>query len=75
MYVRMYVFSHYCVTATKVFGWCADAATSSIGAEYVLMERVPGVTLDSIWVTRIHARLYMHAYKYIHTYIHIQTYC
>ncbi|CAE7254241.1 aph [Symbiodinium natans] len=32
----------------EVLGWSADTGSSELGAEYLLMERVPGVGLDSI---------------------------
>ena len=33
----------------EVLGWSSDTETSQLGAEYILMERVPGVELQSIW--------------------------
>lgn len=33
----------------EVLGWSSDTETSHLGAEYILMERVPGVELQSVW--------------------------
>ena len=33
----------------EVLGWSSDTQTSHLGAEYILMERVPGVELQSVW--------------------------
>ena len=43
--------SHSIPLVPKVVGWSADAATSVLGCEYVLMARARGVELRKIWDT------------------------
>ena len=33
----------------KVYAWSSNAKESAIGAEYIIMEKVPGVPLDEMW--------------------------
>ncbi|KZT24282.1 hypothetical protein NEOLEDRAFT_1135492 [Neolentinus lepideus HHB14362 ss-1] len=39
------------VPAPRVLGWSADATRNSIGAEYIIVERVPGTTFPARWPT------------------------
>ncbi|XPS68903.1 hypothetical protein M3J09_001183 [Ascochyta lentis] len=33
----------------KILAWCSQAHESPVGAEYIIMERVPGIELEHIW--------------------------
>ncbi|TVY87186.1 Altered inheritance of mitochondria protein, mitochondrial [Lachnellula willkommii] len=33
----------------KVFAWSSKAQENSVGAEYIIMEKVPGIELESVW--------------------------
>jgi hypothetical protein len=33
----------------KVFGWSSKAQENPVGAEYILMEKVPGIELERVW--------------------------
>lgn len=33
----------------KVYAWCSHAAETSVGAEYIIMEKAAGVPLTSVW--------------------------
>lgn len=33
----------------KVLAWCSQAHESPVGAEYIIMERVPGIELEHVW--------------------------
>ncbi|KAI0792840.1 kinase-like domain-containing protein [Abortiporus biennis] len=37
------------IPVPKVLAWCSKADESSVGAEYILMEKAPGVVLEDIW--------------------------
>ncbi|KAL8724041.1 MAG: hypothetical protein Q9166_008165 [cf. Caloplaca sp. 2 TL-2023] len=46
--VLQYVNSFTKVPAPRVLGWSADA-TNPVGAEYIIMEKAPGIQLFKIW--------------------------
>lgn len=33
----------------KVLAWCSQARETPVGAEYIIMEQVPGIELEHIW--------------------------
>ena len=33
----------------KVYAWSSRAQSNAVGAEYVIMEKLPGVPLDTVW--------------------------
>ena len=33
----------------KVHAWSSRAQSNAVGAEYVIMEKLPGVPLDAVW--------------------------
>lgn len=37
------------IPVPKIFSWCSNASNTPIGAEYVLMEKVPGRPLSEYW--------------------------
>ncbi|KAE8356827.1 phosphotransferase enzyme family protein [Aspergillus coremiiformis] len=41
------------IPAPRVFAWCSKASESPVGAEYIIMEKVPGVQLSQLW-TEMH---------------------
>ena len=43
--------NHLKINVPKVFDWCSNRASTPVGAEYILMERVSGVELSTRWET------------------------
>ncbi|KAF9104457.1 hypothetical protein BGX27_010082 [Mortierella sp. AM989] len=43
-----YVRSHTSIRIPAVYAW-DNNATNPVGAEYILMEKIPGVSLDTVW--------------------------
>ncbi|KAM5454159.1 hypothetical protein McanCB49686_004467 [Microsporum canis] len=37
------------IPAPNVYAWCSDASRSTVGAEYIIMEKVPGAQLSRFW--------------------------
>lgn len=37
------------VPVPNILGWSARAESTPVGAEYILMEKAPGLRLDSLW--------------------------
>ena len=37
------------IPVPRVFGWCADAAHTEVGAAYIIMENIRGTTLRARW--------------------------
>ncbi|KAM5435848.1 hypothetical protein MferCBS31731_006106 [Microsporum ferrugineum] len=37
------------IPAPNVYAWCSDASRSKVGAEYIIMEKVPGAQLSRFW--------------------------
>lgn len=37
------------IPVPKVYVWCSRSQENSVGAEYIIMEKVRGVPLDSVW--------------------------
>ena len=35
--------------APKVYAWNSKAEDSAVGAEYIIMEKLPGISLDLVW--------------------------
>ena len=33
----------------RVFGWSSTAQENPVGAEYVIMEKIPGIELQRVW--------------------------
>lgn len=39
------------IPAPKVYSWNSDARGGSVGAEYIIMEKMPGIKLATVWDT------------------------
>jgi hypothetical protein len=37
------------IPVPKVVGWCSKVTDTSVGAEYIIMEKVPGLKLSQVW--------------------------
>jgi len=37
------------IPAPKVYAWCSRANETPVGAEYIIMEKVPGIKLSHVW--------------------------
>lgn len=37
------------IPTPKVYAWCSNASSTPVGAEYIIMERLPGVKLSKVW--------------------------
>lgn len=37
------------VPVPRVLAWCADASDTTVGSEYIIMERAPGIELGRVW--------------------------
>ncbi|KUL89585.1 hypothetical protein ZTR_04373 [Talaromyces verruculosus] len=37
------------IPAPEVFDWCSKAANTAVGAEFIIMEKVPGIQLSQVW--------------------------
>jgi len=37
------------IPVSKVRAWCSRAEKNPVGAEYIIMEEVPGIELEQVW--------------------------
>lgn len=39
------------IPVPKVYSWSSNAQASEVGAEYIMMEKVPGIQVEDVWAT------------------------